>query len=89
MLLAYRRNDGFPKFSCGMEMWVRKDGRLFVRFISPGLRTTYRTYELLGIQPPSPPKQGELFDDNCVPNVLRDLYEDWVEECIWYPDDID
>jgi hypothetical protein len=72
-----------------MEMWVRKDGRLFVRFISPGLRTTYRTYQLLGIQSSSPPKHGELFDDNCVPNVLRDLYEDWVEECIWYPDDID
>ncbi len=89
MRQIYGRGDHFPRLSCGMDIFLRRDGRLFVRFYSPGLRETYRTYELLGLKLPALPERGTLLGDDCVPEALRDLYEGWVEECLWYPDDID
>lgn len=89
MRLIYGRGDRFPRLSCGMDIFVRRDGRVFVRFYSPGLRKTYRSYELLGLKLPTMPESGTSLADDCVPEVLRDLYEEWVEECLWYPDDID
>jgi hypothetical protein len=89
MRLIYGRGDHFGKLSCGLDMLLRKDGCLFVLFYSPGKRVTYRSYELVGLKLPPLPERGELLRDDCVPEVLRDLYEAWAVECIEYPDDID
>jgi hypothetical protein len=89
MRRIYGRGDHFPRLSCGMVIFLRRDARVFVRFYSPGLRETYRTYELLGLKLRTLPQRGAPLGDDCVPEVLRDLYEGWVEECLWHPDDID
>ena len=70
-------------------MYLRKDRRVFVRFYSPGKRVTYRSYEMIGLTLPPMREIAKLLDDEHVPALLRDLYEDWVSECIQYPDDID
>ena len=88
MRLIYGRGDHFGRLSCGMDMLLRKDGRVFVRFYSPGKRVTYRTYELVGLQLPPLPERGKLLEDNCVPEILRDLYDDWAGDCVCNPDDI-
>ena len=89
MRLISGRGDHFGRLSCGLDMLLRKDGRLFVLFYSPGKRVMYRSYELIGLKLPPLPERGKLYEDDCVPEVLRDLYEDWTTECIEYPDDID
>ena len=89
MRLIYGRGDHFSKLSCGLDMLLRKDGRLYVLFYSPSKRVTYRSYELVGLKLPPLPEHGELLQDACVPEILRDLYEDWAIECIDYPDDVD
>jgi len=89
MRLVYGRGDHFQRLSCGLDMYLRKDRRVFVRFYSPGKRVTYRSYEMIGLTLPPMREIAKLLDDEHVPALLRDLYEDWVSECIQYPDDID
>jgi len=89
MHLIYGRGDNFHRLSCGLNMFLRKDGRVFFRFYSPTKRVTYRSYELLGLKLPPLPEPGRLLKDDCVPEILRDLYGGWATECIQYPVDID
>jgi hypothetical protein len=50
MRFVYGRGDFFHRLSCGLEIYLRKDGRVFFHFYSPGKRVTYRSYELLGLK---------------------------------------
>jgi len=88
MRFVYGHGDFFHRLSCGLEIYLRKDGRVFFHFYSPGKRVTYRSYELLGLKPPALPKPGEVVADDFVPEHLRDLYEEWAIECLEYPDDV-
>lgn len=89
MRLFYGQGNHFEKLSCGLDLFLRKDGRIFIRFSSPAHRVARRTYELTGLQIPTLPERGKLLEDNCVPEILRDLYDEWVSDCLEYPDCID
>ena len=89
MRLIYGRGDRFTRPSCGLDIYLRNDGRVFARFYSPGKRVTYRSYELIGLDSFPIPEKGKLLGEDFVPKALRDLYRDWTDECIQYPDDVD
>jgi len=89
MRLIYGRGDHCGKISSGLEVFLRKDGRIFFRFSSPDERVVRRTYELVGVKPPSLPEPGQGFDDDWIPEILRDHYDAWFNECIMYYDCFD
>lgn len=86
MRFVYGRGDFFHRLSRGLSIYLRKDGRVFFQFESPGKRVTYRSYELLGIEPPPLLVGDKSVADDFVPEIVRDLYEEWVIECLEYPD---
>jgi hypothetical protein len=75
------------RLKCSMDIWLRKDGRMFVRFCSS--RTCHGTlsFELIGPRVPPELKRGVRLDASWVPQILRDRYDEWIGECLDYPDE--
>lgn len=86
MRLIYGRGDYCSKISSGLDVFLRKDGRIFFRLSSPAQRIVRRTYELVGVKPLSLPEPGQGFDDEWIPEILRDHYDAWFDECTMYYD---
>jgi len=70
------------QLKCSMDIWLRKDGCIFVRFYSSRKYLEAFSFELIGPKVPSELKRGVLLDASWVPQVLRESYDDWVEECL-------
>jgi hypothetical protein len=70
---------------CKMDMWQHKEGRILVRFHTRRRRLDRWSFELRGLKLPITRKRGGLLDEDCVPETLRDRYEEWVVDCLNYP----
>jgi hypothetical protein len=75
------------RLKCGMDIWLRKDGRMFVRLYSSRKCHGTFSFELIGPRVPSELKRGVLLDASWVPQILRDSYDEWIGGCLDYPDD--
>jgi hypothetical protein len=71
---------------CGMNIWQRKDGRIFLRFRASHKCLESFSFELVGPCVPKELKRGTLLDESWVPQVLRQRYNEWLEDCLEYPD---
>ena len=71
---------------CSMEIRHRSDGHLFVRF-KPNRRCLPTwTFELVWPTVPSDQEGRPQIDELSVPRAVRDEYEDYVSECLDWPD---
>ena len=86
VILVFVRSEIYRRLTCDIDIWLRKDGRVFVRFFSSKQRIDPLSFELTGARIPSELKRGILLDESWVPQVLRDTYDEWIEECFDYPD---
>ena len=75
--------------ACDLDVWLGQDQRLFVRIYSNRKCHEPYSYELVGHAFPEGwiPAPRKLLGDEWVPEVLRDLYAEHVEEWIDYPND--
>jgi len=85
MRLIYYRNDHYPFYdapslACKMDIWQDKYGRILVRFYTRRPNLDQQYYELRGVKLPKKWSRNE-FEDNFVPEALRDCYSEWVDEC--------
>lgn len=74
------------QLKCCMDIWLRKDGYMFVRFHASRKCLETFSFELTGPAVPTELKHGVLLDESWVPQVLRDRYDEWIEDCLEYPD---
>ena len=72
--------------NCSMDIWQRKDGRLFVRFHASRKCIDSFSFELIGAEVPLELKRGVLLDESWVPQVVRDEYDAWIDNCLEDPD---
>lgn len=79
---VYGRGDHFQVVICMLDMWQRKDGRILVRFSSPRNGCESCSFEVEGYQLPPLLKGSPLLGEDCVPEIVRDRYEEWVQECL-------
>lgn len=88
MRTIYGRADHFPHCpTYVMDIWMAKSGRLFVRFWSRGVYVNWRSYEVKGLTIPVGSLSRVLHDnEHLVPSLVRKKYEEWVTDCIEYPD---
>jgi len=81
---------GLAEFSrplvCMLKMWRGRDGRILVRFHTRRRNLEVWSFELHGLTPPDGAKTKTAKDDACVPETVRDFYEEWVQECFDYPE---
>ncbi len=71
---------------CMMDMWLRKDGCVFARFYTRRRRVDKWWFEVRGLKLPAEWKRADFLSGKCVPEALRDRYEEWVNYCLCYPD---
>jgi len=81
----YRRAEYARTLICKMDMWRRKDGLVLVRFHTRRQSLDTLSFELRGLKLPRGWKNGDFAGGECVPETVRDRYEEWVDECICYP----
>lgn len=76
----YGRGDQFGRLVLNMDVWLSRDGRLFVRFWSRNEDVDWYSYEIVGLvdieshYDTSPPEFGEHW----IPECLREEYDNWV-----------
>lgn len=88
LTFVYGREDHFgTTVVCKCDMWMRKEGRIFVRFHSPRRCLHSLSYELLGLKLPSKLERNTALMQPWVPEILRDEYDDWVRKCLEDPYD--
>ena len=80
---VYGRGDHF-QLRLKLDIWVDRDGRLWMRLWSRSRPSDTVSYELIGMQLPlhAAKKGGKLLDDEWVPQIVRDTYQDWVMELL-------
>ena len=78
--------ETYGAFSCKLDVWLRKDVRIFVRFWSPRKCLDILSFELRGHPIPKAIERGRLLDESWIPEIIRDEYELWVVDCLEYPD---
>lgn len=62
-----------------MDIWLRRDGRIFVRFWSRRSEVDRESYEVVGVDLASIPARdlARELDERWIPPALRIAYEDW------------
>lgn len=80
MLCVYGRGDHFVRRTFNMVIWLKRDGRLLMRFSSRNLDTDGRSFEVLGVDTstiPAPHPPAVLVD-YWVPKAVREAYDKWI-----------
>jgi len=83
-----RETHGFIHINCNLDMWQSKDGRIFIRFHANRRRLESPCFELLGHPAPPDPKNCMGVDEDWIPEVVRDAYDEWIRDCLDNPDNI-
>lgn len=65
-----------------MDVWLARDGRLLARFWSRSAEVDWKSIEVIGIPVDAIPYRtpDSVFSDAWIPEILREEYEDWMEE---------
>ena len=80
MLCVHGRGDLFVRRTFNMGIWLKRDGRLLMRFWSRNLDTDGRSFEILGVNTsniPAPHPPAGLVD-YWVPKAVREAYDKWI-----------
>jgi hypothetical protein len=72
--------------NCKLDVWQRKDGRIFIRFYATRKWLDRFFFELLGHPSPPNPKDSTGVPQKWVPEVVRDEYHEWIRDCLAHPD---
>jgi hypothetical protein len=79
----YGRGDHFGRHhTFNMDIWMSRAGRLLMRCWSHCRDIDGRSFEIKGLdisEIPEPAKNACL-QDSWVPNVVRNIYEEWIHE---------
>lgn len=73
MRRVYGRTDHYGRSAFNMDIWLKRDGRLLMRFWSKSSEVDGESYEIIGIEPTVIP----------VPQPGMPLAEEWVPEVVW------
>jgi len=76
MRRVYGRKDQFKfRLTFNMNIWKDREGHIYVRFWSHRYEVDWESYEILGS---SVWDCGPSFDEDSVPQVLREEYDNWI-----------
>jgi len=84
MKCVYGRGDHFTGWrTLQMDIWRDKHNRLLMRFWSRNKWVVSRSYEITGTDAPKIQVVDgtNVYTDEWIPRVVREAYDDWVEEC--------
>ena len=76
------------RIRCNLEVWQRKNGRIFVRFYATRKCLDSFSFELLGHPAPPDPKNSMGVHEEWIPEVVRDEYDALVIDCLDNPDNV-
>lgn len=86
MRAIFGGSDILAKFTCYLDVWLRKDARIFVRFWSRREELDLLSFELRGHSIPEKIMPDTQLDESWVPEIVRDEFDYWVRDCLDYPD---
>ena len=83
MRRVYGRNDHFGRHrSFNMDIWETRNGRILMRCWSRCEDIDWHSFEIKGVDTAKIPKhpKGEGFDDSWIPGMVRQAYDQWINE---------